>query len=255
MKVKVAESWAELNAWQMQEISHLFINASAEDFPEAFQKMVLVLFQEKKGLSGKIRLYRILKKATMDQLAPFAEFLLKTTNFYTFPEVSGLIKPADRLANLTAEHFSTADKLYDDYYRRKDKASLLRFVSSLYCFESGFDKMRLPEVAVIMARQPVKLHEQIALVYQFCRMYIWNSYPVIFPPKKEEEEEEKRPVFSKKQAYQSFDKVILGLVFSEEQPLGTKKEADATLLYEFLNVLTESILRHREKEKQYAKRN
>ena len=65
-----------------------------------------------------------------------------------------------------------------------------------------------------------------------------------------EEEEEFKPIFTKKnQPYVPFDKVIVGMSMDELQPLGKKQDVNDVRIYEFLSVLSESILYHREKAK------
>lgn len=252
--IHVAESWSQLNEWQLEEIAHLFIASTEDNFAENFQKMIFILFQKHKGFHSEKKLYDLLNQVTIDQLAPFAKFLLETTTLYSFPEINGLIKPSDRLGNIEVKQFSFIDKLFDDWENDRSEINLRRFVASLYRLHLVFDDLDLPAVAKITDTISEKKRERIALAYKFCRILIWNTFPVIFPKKKEETEEEKlQPVFTKKPKYQSFDKIILTLVFSEEQPLGTKQQADQTRIYAFLNVLQESILRFKEKEKQHAK--
>ena len=73
---------------------------------------------------------------------------------------------------------------------------------------------------------------------------------IVFPAPKEEEEEEFKPIFTKKnQPYVPFDKVIVGMSMDELQPLGKKQDVNDVRIYEFLSVLSESILYHREKAK------
>jgi hypothetical protein len=90
----------------------------------------------------------------------------------------------------------------------------------------------------------------IALAFLFTRKYIEEKFPIVFPPPKEEEEEEFKPIFTKKnQPYVPFDKVIVGMSMDELQPLGKKQDVNDVRIYEFLSVLSESILYHREKAK------
>lgn len=251
MKIIIPQSWRELTEWQLDEIADLYLNADPADFSTAFQKMIFVLLQSEPSSAERTKLYSILGKVSVETLAAHADFLMKTTNLHFFPEVDGLTKPADRLASITAKQFSFADKFFHDYEEDKSEVNLRRFVASLYTLGS-FSQLNLPQVAAAMEPLSVKTCRRIALAYKFTQLHIWETYPVIFPKKEVTEEEAFRPVFKKKPVYQSFDKVILGLVFSEEQPLGTKLEADGTLLYDFLNVLQESILRYEEKKRHAA---
>lgn len=254
MKITVPTSWRELTEWQLEEIAHLYLHSDPEAFQYAFRNMIFVFLQKEPVASQRTRLYNILQHAPMEELAWHAEFLLKTTDLHSFPGIEGLHQPADRLASLTAKQFSFADKFFHDYENDKSEINLRRFVASLYTL-GEFNQLQLPKVAEITGTITLKKCERIALAYKFVQLHIWKSYPVIFPKKSDSEEESFRPVFQKKAVYQTFDKVILGLVFSDEQPLGTKQEADNTLLYDFLNVLQESIIRYEEKKRQNAKSN
>ena len=247
--ITVAKSWQELNTWQLQEIAHLYLNTKPEAFEKEFPKMVFILFQKHRSILAKMKLQQLLSMVPFSELAPYGEFLLQTTNFHIFPEISGLIKPADRLSNITVKQFSFADKFFDDWEKDRTDLKLRRFVASLYRIKEEFDELDLSAVAKSTDNLTPKEREAIALTYLFCRIYIWNKFPVVFPKPNPDEEKVKSPKFQKAKEYQSFDKIILGLVFSEEKPLGTKEEANATRIYEFLNVLSESILRYKEKER------
>lgn len=251
--IHVAESWSQLSEWQLQEIAHLFISATEDNFPETFQKMIFILFQKESGFRAEKNLYQLLNQVTLEDLAPFAKFLIETTALYSFPDIDGLLKPSERLGNIEVKQFSFIDKLFDDWENDRTDMNLRRFVASLYRVHEVFDDLDLPAVAKITDSISQKQRERIALAYKFCRLLIWETYPVIFPKKEETEEEKLRPIFRQKPKYQSFDKIILALVFAEEQPLGTKKEANRTRIWEFMNVLQESILRFKEKEKHHAK--
>ena len=250
MNIVVAKNWRELNHWQLQEIANIYLQTNPEKFYQDFRKMVFVLFQKKKSFWAKLKFYKILRQVKFEDLAFHAQFILETTDFHSFPEIKGLIKPSDRIASLDAKHFSYCDKLYHDWEQDKSEINLRRFVASLYKVEENFDELKMPEVAKYTQKLTVKECMVIALAYKFSKIHIWKTYPVIFPTKKEEDETETfKPVFKKANTYQSFDKVINGLVFTEEKPLGTKAEAERTRIYPFLNVLQESILRNKEKQK------
>lgn len=255
MNIRVATSWRELNDWQLEEIAHLYLNTSVEDFENAYFKMILILFQRKNTFWAKFRLHRIIRQVPFSTLVKYGSFLIEKTDFHTFPEIKGLVKPADRIANFTAKHYSVCDAFFDAWEKDPSKLNLRRMVASLYLLEENpnFDELLLPKIAEITDKISSKKRARIALAYKFTRFHIYEKYPIIFPQKKENEDNSFQPLFQKKEPkYISFDKVINSLVFSDEQPLGTKQEADNTRVYHFLNILTESIIRHREKEKMYA---
>lgn len=246
--ITVPKTWQELNDWQLQEIAHLYLHVKEEKFYETFQKMVFIIFQGKKSFWAKLKFYRLLRSIPFAELAEHGRFLLETTNYYTFPEINGLIAPAPRITNITSKQFSFIDRFFHDWEQEKTELKLRRFAASLYRISEKFNEYEMPKIAELMAKIPVKKLQVMALAYKFTRYHIWESYPIIYPkPKEPEQEQELKPVFKKPNQYQSFDKIIMRIVFSEEKPLGNKHEADETLIYPFLNVLTEVLIRNREK--------
>jgi hypothetical protein len=254
-KITVAKSWNELNQWQKEEIAHLYLHADPEKFEGAYLQMIFILFQKKKGFFAKLKMLRILRNISINDLEPFARFLLETTDFYSFPEIEKLLKPADRLGNITIKQFSVIDTFFDVYFKDKSEMNLRRFVASIYRIQEDFDELDLPKVAKITDKISIKKMESIALAYQFTRLLIWKKYPVVFPkPTQEAEEKELQPVFKKKeQEYIPFEKIITGIAMDELQPLGKKQDVNKTRIYEFLSVLSESILYHKEQQKAYEK--
>lgn len=255
MQITVAKSWSELNEWQLNQIAHLYLNADPEDFQKSFEKMIFVLFQKENSFSAKRTLYNLIQKVTISQLAPFAEFLLKETNFYSFPEIYGLLKPADRLGNISIKQYSAIDVFFHAFEKDKSEINLNRLVASLYRIQEDYDELLLSEVGKITSAISTETKERIALAYKFTSFLIYTLYPVIYPkPKPETEEEKLRPNFkAKSQKHIPFEKVMIGLAMDELQPLGKKQDIDKTRIYEFMNVLTESILHQREKQKQFEK--
>lgn len=264
--ITVAKSWNELNDWQKEEIAHLYLNSDPENFEGVYLQMIFILFQKKKGFFAKLKLLWLLRNIHISSLEPFARFLLESTNFYSFPEINyrkgfkfwkknNLLKPADRLGNIVIKHFSVIDTFFDVYDRDKSEINLRRFVASLYRIKDDFDELDLPEVANSTDKISIKKMETIALAYKFTRLHIWEKFPIVFPkPPEEKTEKELKPIFKKKeQKYMPFEKIIVGLAMDELQPLGKKQDINKTRIYEFLGVLTESIIYHKEKQKQYEK--
>ena len=253
--ITVAKSWSELNDWQKEEISHIYLNSDPENFEGSYLQMIFILFQKKKSFFAKLKLLWLLRNIPISSLEPFARFLLETTNFYSFPEIKGLKKPSDRLGNIIIKHFSVIDTFFDAYDRDKSEINLRRFVASLYRIKDDFDELDLPEVANITDKISIKKMERIALSYKFTRLHIWEKFPIVFPkPPEEKTENELKPIFKKKeQKYMPFEKIIVGLAMDELQPIGKKQDINKTRIYEFLGVLTESIIYHKEKQKAYDK--
>ena len=244
--IRVAKSWNELNDWQLQEIAHLYVNTRFEDFPKIYLKMVIILFQKKLGFFHRLRLRKLLRKVPASALEPELLFIVKTSNYYKFPAIKGLIKPADLLGDITARHYSTIDTFFFEWYHNRSALNLRRFVAALYRIRPQFDDLDLPAVSKISRNIPVKKMELIALTYMFSREYITKSFPVVFQDKKKEAEGEK-PIFKNpNKKIVPFDKVIIGMSMDERQPLGKKQDANNVRIMEFLSVMSESILIHKE---------
>lgn len=262
-KITVAESWSQLSRWQLQELANIFFNLS-DDFVKDYQKMILILFQKKNTFMHQLRLKMLIRQVPISSLEPFAKFLLEKPQYYFFPEVPGLVKPADRLGDLTIKHFSVIDTLFHQWQEQKTTLALRRFVASLYridkrfwisklirkhYYTASFNSQLLPVVSQITDKLSVKEMEAIAFIYSNTRRYIWDRYPVIFPKSIEEKEDELKPNFRKKDVYTPFKKIIVGLAMDEVKPLGNLHECNKTLIYDFMDTLSESIIYHRNKAK------
>jgi len=95
---------------------------------------------------------------------------------------------------------------------------------------------------------PEKQMEAIALAYLFTRKYIEDKFKIVFPKKETEEKEKLQPVFKKKdEEVIPFDKALVAMAMDELQPLGKKQDINNVRIYEFLSVLSESILYHKRK--------
>lgn len=266
--ITVAESWSQLTRWQLQELANIFFNLS-DDFTADYQKMILILFQKKNTFMHQLRLKMLIRNVPITTLEPFAKFLLQKPEYYSFPEIPGLVKPADRLGDLTIKHFSVIDTLFHQWQENKTTLALRRFVASLYRLEQKsfiskifrirtyrspeFDAQLLPVISKLTDKLSEKEMQAIAFTYSNIRRYIWDRYPIIFPKPAEEKEEELKPVFRKKDVYMPFKKIIVGLAMDEVKPLGNLHECNKTLIYDFMDTLSESIIYHRNKAKAHAK--
>lgn len=249
--ITVAKSWNQLNDWQLSEIAHLYLNCKTEDFEKAYEKMVFILFQKEFTQKGRKFLRELVSEVPFSELEFHARFLVKTTDLYKFPSIPGLIKPADRLQNITIRQFSVIDNFFFAWNKNRSLLNLKRLVATLYRTSDKYDDLDLPKVARYTDKLSEKQMESIALAYLFTRRHIEKKFPVVFPePKPESESEKFKPTFKKKDTdYVVFDKVIVGMAMDELQPLGTKQEINEVRIYEFLSVLSETMLYHKAKNK------
>lgn len=260
----VAKSWNQLNPWQLQELAKIFFNLS-EDFSADYRKMIIVLFQKKPSFMHRILLQILIRKIPIEEMEPDAKFLLEKPDYYIFPEIKNLVKPADRLGDFSIKHFSVSDTLFHRWSENKTLLALRRFAASLYRLEEKstvlgrmitskkynapeFNNQLLPVIAKITDQLSPAEMQAIAFIYSNTRRYIWDRYPTIFPKPSKEDEKEIKPSFKEKQQYMPFSKVIIGIAMDELKPLGNLHESNRTLLYDFMDTLSETIIYHRNKE-------
>ncbi len=237
MRISVPTKWQELSEWQLKEFA-IKLLSKPDDISDL--EVVRILFTPKKSFRNEVRFFRLMRKVALSDLLPYTHFLNTEPNLYKFPclEKLGVKGPGDRLNKISVEQFSVADTLFYNWRKSKDELHLRQLVASLYAIDD-FDKLRLPEVAELTDKVDLKTMYVVGLVYLSVRSRIEKQFPVVFP--KPKEEDTMKPVF-RKRGYTPFSKLITAMAMSETQPLGTYKEAKETNLYEFLDVLSESII-------------
>lgn len=193
---------------------------------------------------------QLLQEVPFTALWQYAEPFLTTEKLYHFPPLSfgggkgEVIPPAPRLANLTIKQFSVADSLY---YRLRlsqyqDELLLRQLMASLYNFaHQPFDVLNLPQVAEHTDKTPITTAYEVAFAYTCCREYIISRFPKVFASPSSTQRGE-NPVFRKEAAYTPFSKIISVMAMDKHQPLGNWHQCNATRVYDFFEVLTESIL-------------
>ena len=194
---------------------------------------------------------QLLLQVPFTTLWQYAEPFLTTEKLYHFREVTKMVAPAPRLANLTIKQFSVADSLY---YRLRlsqyqDELLLRQLMASLYNFaHQPFDVLNLPQVAEHTDKTPINAAYEVAFAYTCCREYIISRFPKVFASPSSTQRGE-NPVFRKEAAYMPFSKIINVMAMDKHQPLGNWHQCNATRVYDFFEVLTESILQAEQKEK------
>lgn len=194
---------------------------------------------------------QLLLQVPFTVLWQYAEPFLTTEKLYHFREVTKMVAPAPRLANLTIKQFSVADSLY---YRLRlsqyqDELLLRQLMASLYNFaHQPFDVLNLPQVAEHTDKAAITTAYEVAFAYTCCREYIINRFPKVFSSPSPSQRGE-TPVFRKEAAYTPFSKIISVMAMDKHQPLGNWHQCNATRVYDFFEVLTESILQAEQRAK------
>ena len=194
---------------------------------------------------------QLLQEVPFTALWQYAEPFLTTEKLYHFREVTKMVAPAPRLANLTIKQFSVADSIY---YRLRlsqyqDELLLRQLMASLYNLpNTPFDVLNLPQVAEHTDKATIDTAYEVAFAYTCCREYIIGKYPKVFSSPSPSQRGEK-PVFRKEAAYTPFSKIISVMAMDKHQPLGNWHQCNATRVYDFFEVLTESILQAEQKTK------
>ncbi len=238
MKYQVATKWSELTDWQLEELAYLLLSNTLSD--NALQ-VVSILFKKEDTLKEKLRFARLVNEAPLSELVKHTGFLGKMPDLFHFPDLKeyGVEAPGDRLNNFTMKQFSVADAIFYKWRETEEELYLRQLVASLYVIDS-FDLLKLPSVAERTDAVPLKKMYAIGLTYLAVRNAITERFPKVFPPS--EPQKEDAPVF-RKSTYTPFSKVITAMAMDEVQPLGTLKECKETNIYDFLDTLSEAILR------------
>lgn len=249
MKIHIATNWTQLTDWQKREIAFLLLSENREE--KLLFHIAKILVMRKNTLWGKWRWFRVMGQVSLSVFVPYVEELLKQRDLHTFPNISEKLKtPGARINTCTIKQFSVCDTIFYKYRtceNPKDKELYARqLVASLYVLdnrnENQFDTLDLPKVAEITDKISEKLRLQIIFTFLCVREYITNRYKKIFP-KSQTEAEELKPDF-RSRAYVPFSKVIHSMAMDERQPLGNLHECNNTLVYDFLDMLQESIIRY-----------
>lgn len=250
MNIQIPQTYSDLTREQRKELCYILLtsineeNSLDSDIP--FYIIELLLSHLPKRTQ-----HRVLREVPFSTLWQYAEPFLSTEKLYHFPDITKMVAPAPRLANITIKQFSVADSIY--YRLRlsqfKDETLLRQLTASLYCFKNkNFDILELPQVAEHTDKVEIETAYEVAFAYTCCREYIISKFPKVFsspnPSKKRE-----KPVFRKEAAYTPFSKIINVMAMDQCQPLGNWHQCNATRVYDFFEVLTESMLQAEQKAK------
>lgn len=263
MKLTIPTKWSELTDWQKKEICHLVLQENYNSV--SVIQLLKILVMKRCSFWEKWRWFRLLKQVPVSCLFPFAEVLLQKNDLYIFPDISEKLKtPGARMNTCSIKQFSVCDAIYFKLCKTEnstEKEILKRqLVASLYVLknenkntQSVFDSLELPKIAEITDKINPKIRSQIVFTYMCVRNYIENRYPKVFPKTKKQAGNEKDFAFPQKiqktTKYIPFSKVIYSMAMDERQPLGNLHQCNDTLIYDFLDILQESIIRQEEQNK------
>jgi hypothetical protein len=249
MKYNIATTWQGLNAWQVEKIAGLyFANENQEAPGYNGLKILQYVFMQQDSFWQRLKFKRLLSQVPISTLEPYLAFVFEEPVLHQFPQINGLQKPADRLGDISIKQFSVCDALFHRWRSTKNTIFLRQLVASLYRLGPNFNPQLLADIAEITDKLSLEKQCAIGLVYWSVRNFIIKRYPKVFPPPKNQEEELK-PSFSQKSNYLPFSKLITVMALDERQPLGDHKRCSNTLIYDFFEILSESIILS---EKQYA---
>lgn len=245
MDITIPQTYEELNKQQRGALCRILLTLdNTEETPLGIIKVLI------SHLPNRTQ-QQLLQEVPFTALWQYAEPFLTTEKLYHFREVTKMIAPAPRLANLTIKQFSVADSIY---YRLRlsqyqDELLLRQLMASLYNLpQTPFDVLNLPQVAEHTDKATIATAYEVAFAYTCCREYIIGKYPKVFSSPSSSQKGEK-PVFRKEAAYTPFSKIISVMAMDKHQPLGNWHQCNATRVYDFFEVLTESILQAEQKEK------
>ena len=250
MNIQIPQTYSDLTREQRKELCYILLtsineeNSLDSDIPFYIIELLL------SHLPNRTQ-HRVLREVPFSTLWQYAEPFLSTEKLYHFPDITKMVAPAPRLANITIKQFSVADSIY--YRLRlsqfKDETLLRQLTASLYCFKNkNFDILELPQVAEHTDKVEIKTAYEVAFAYTCCREYIISKFPKVFSSPNPSQKGEK-PVFRKEATYTPFSKIISVMAMDQHQPLGNWHQCNATRVYDFFEVLTESMLQAEQKAK------
>lgn len=251
MDITIPQKYDELNAMQRGALCRILL--TLDNTEETPLRIIKVLISHLPNRTQQ----QLLQEVPFTTLWQYAEPFLSTEKLYHFPDLTKMVAPAPRLANLTIKQFSVADSIY---YRLRlsqyqDELLLRQLVASLYNLpDTPFDVLNLPQVAEHTDKVAITTAYEVAFAYTFCREYIIKRFPKIFGAKderREKNDEGSSFVFhnSSLKSYTPFSKIISVMAMDKYQPLGNWHQCNATRVYDFFEVLTESILQAEQKAK------
>ena len=245
MNIIIPQTYEELNEQQRGALCRILLTLdNTEETPLHIVKTLI------SHLPNRTQ-QQLLQEVPFTALWQYAEPFLTTEKLYHFPDLTKMVAPAPRLANLTIKQFSVADSIY---YRLRlsqyqDELLLRQLMASLYNLpNTPFDVLNLPQVAEHTDKTPITTAYEVAFAYTCCREYIISKFPKVFSSPNPSQKGEK-PVFRKEATYTPFSKIISVMAMDKHQPLGNWHQCNATRVYDFFEVLTESILQAEQKAK------
>lgn len=249
MNITIPQTYEELNEQQRGALCSILLTSSP--FGGGGGRLPLRIIKTLISHLPNRTQQQLLQEVPFTALWQYAEPFLTTEKLYHFRELTKMIAPAPRLANLTIKQFSVADSLY---YRLRlsqyqDELLLRQLMASLYNLpDTPFDVLNLPQVAEHTDKTPITTAYEVAFAYTCCREYIIGKYPKVFSSPSSTQRGEK-PVFRKEATYTPFSKIISVMAMDKHQPLGNWHQCNATRVYDFFEVLTESILQAEQRAK------
>ena len=249
MNITIPQTYEELSEQQRGALCSILLTSSP--FGGGGGRLPVRIIQILLSHLPKRTQQQLLLQVPFTVLWQYAEPFLTTEKLYHFREVTKMVAPSPRLANLTIKQFSVADSLY---YRLRlsqyqDELLLRQLMASLYNLpDTLFDVLNLPKVAEHTDKAAITTAYEVAFAYTCCREYIIGKYPKVFSSPSSSQKGEK-PVFRKEAAYTPFSKIISVMAMDKHQPLGNWHQCNATRVYDFFEVLTESILQAEQRAK------
>lgn len=251
MDITIPQKYEELNEQQRGALCRILL--TLDNTEETPLRIIKVLISHLPNRTQQ----QLLQEVPFTTLWQYAEPFLSTKKLYHFPDLTKMVAPAPRLANLTIKQFSVADSIY--YRLRlsqyKDELLLRQLVASLYNLpDTPFDVLNLPQVAEHTDKTAITTAYEVAFAYTCCREYIISRFPKIFSAKDErQEKKDEGSSFafrnSSLKSYTPFSKIISVMAMDQHQPLGNWHQCNATRVYDFFEVLTESILQAEQRAK------
>lgn len=251
MEIIRASSWKDLNKWQLEEIVNLYLQMTDDNLKQTVKKFVTIIIQDNKGFLKRMEYRRIMRKAPISSFYEHVEFLMEPPNLYSFPDIPGLKKPADKMTDLSIKQFGIMDQFFNAWITTKNDNFLKALVASIYRIGNTFEEENISFVSEKIKKLTKKERQVIGFIYMSCNHFIGDSFPVVFP--KVDEPDSKKKKLPKTVKHKPFSEVVINVAMHEQQPLGNLHEINKTKIFEFMNVLTKIITIQEKLKKEYGK--
>lgn len=222
VKYNLTNDWNKLSHYQMERISHILLSHKNGLYKDIL--LLLVLLREKPTMRSLVKsLYFFAKTKLVDTL-PIISFLHKPSERTVFPEIKGLVKPSNRLGNLSVDQFQFFLAFLNEN-KGNSKDELTRIAATIYNLPGEeFNQFNIPAVSEVLEKQPLPVLQSIFFAAHGSMSWLTKLYPWFFKVKKSA---------GKSSSWNDY----LFIIAEKDNPFGKLKDLKSENIHSFLNYL------------------